>query len=724
MSARDLLVEIGTEELPPKSLLALSQSFAAGVGAGLAAAALRHGRIEPFATPRRLALLVRRLAERQPDQELKRRGPPVTAAFDSGGAPTRAATAFAESCGSTVAALGRVTEPKGEFLYYSGTKPGAATATLLPGIVRAALEQLPIARRMRWGAGAAEFVRPVHWIVLLYGGDVLPARILEVDAGRITRGHRFMAPEAITLKSPASYARRLEKAGRVVADFAVRRERIRTGVVALAQQHGVQAIVTDALLEEVTALTEWPVPIAGRFEQRFLALPPEVLVATLEDHQRCFATRSPDGSLSPVFIAVSNIDSRDPAEVRAGNERVVRPRLADAAFFWEGDCRQTLASRRDGLRAVTFQAQLGSYYAKTERVARLAHALAASVGAPAPDCERAARLCKSDLLTGLVGEFPELQGVMGGYYARHDGEPREVASALAEQYLPRHAGDVLPATRVGTVLALADKLDTITGIFAVGQRPSGTKDPFALRRAALGVLRIVLEQRLDLDLPALISAALAAVRTDVAAVAAARAAATPASPANPAIAPAAPHRAAGGDSVPTEVYDYILERLRAHYLDSGTGVTAEMFDAVLDKRPASPLDFDARLRALGEFLRLPDAAALASALKRIANILRKAELAEDAATAAPRAELLREPAEQALAQALAALRPGVERALAARDYTGALRQLAALRPRVDAFFDSVLVMAEDRELRMSRLALLAGLRELFLRVADLSRLPG
>jgi len=726
VSVRDLLVEIGTEELPPKSLPALSQAFADAVAAGLAAAGLRHGRLQSFATPRRLALLVRRLAERQADQQQKRRGPHLAAAFDAAGTPTRAAVAFAEACGTTVAALGRVTEPKGEFLFYSGSKPGAATAALLPAIVQAALEQLPVARRMRWGAGTAEFVRPVRWIVLLLGREVVPARILEVDAGRITHGHRFMASKPIVLTSPASYARRLEQAGKVVADFAVRRERIRAGVVALAQQHGTAAVVDAALLEEVTALVEWPVPIAGRFEERFLTLPPEVLVATLKDHQRCFPTRAPDGSLSPLFIAVSNIESRAPSQVRAGYERVVRPRLADAAFFWDTDRRHTLASRRAALKAVTFQAQLGSYYAKTERVARLALAIASLTGAPAQECERAAQLSKSDLLTGLVGEFPELQGVMGAYYARHDGESRDVAAAMAEQYLPRHAGDALPATGVGTVLALADKLDTITAIFAVGQRPSGTKDPFALRRAALGVLRIALEQRVDLDLPSLIAGALTAVRADLAAVAAARATASaPGPPGAPVAQPAAEaqHATTAGDAVAQEVYDYIFERLRAHYLEGDSGVSAEMFDAVLARRPASPRDFDARLRALGEFLRLPDAAALASANKRIANILRKAGPA-GTDTAAPRAELLREPAERALADALAALDPPVARSLAARDYTGALRELAALRPQVDAFFDQVLVMTEDAAVRGNRLALLAGLRALFLRVADLSRLPG
>ncbi len=709
MSTRDLLVEIGTEELPPKSLQALSQAFGDGVVAGLVAAGIAHGRVQLYAAPRRLAVLVRRVAERQPDQDVKRRGPPVSAAFGADGAPTRAAAAFAESCGTTVAALGRITEPKGEFLYHTGVKAGAATTTLLEGIVAGSLERLPIAKRMRWGSGTAEFVRPVHWVVLLYGREVVPARILGIVAGNRSRGHRFMAPREIVLRSPASYAARLEKAGKVIADFAVRRERIRSGVLALAAEHGAEAVMSDALLDEVTALVEWPAPIAGRFEERFLELPPEVLIATLQDHQRYFPVREPGGRLVARFITVANIASRAPEEVRAGNERVVRPRLADAMFFWDQDRRQSLAARREALKAVTFQAQLGSYYQKSERVQKLAVALAATVGADPQECGRAAQLAKCDLLTGLVGEFPELQGTMGAYYARHDGEPADVATAMAEQYLPRFAGDALPATGVGTTLALADKLDTIVGIFAIGQKPSGTKDPFALRRLALGVLRIVLEKRLELDLAALAAEALSLARADIAAVAAGRAEAGKAA------------AAAATGPVAAEVYDYVFERLRAYYLDSGAGITTEMFDAVLDRRPPSPLDFDARLRALGAFLQLPDAAALASANKRIANILRKAE-----GGAAPTLEagLLALAEERALAGALQAMTPPVEALLAQRDYRGALQRLATLRPEVDAFFDKVMVMAEDRAVRANRLHLLAAVQRLFLEVADLSRLPG
>jgi glycyl-tRNA synthetase beta chain len=717
MSTRDFLVEIGTEELPPKSLPALSKAFTDGIVAGLAAAGIAHGKVHPYAAPRRLAVLVRRVAERQPDQQIVRKGPPVKAAFDATGAPTRAATAFAESCGTSVDALGRIAEPKGEFLQYTGTKAGSETKTLLAGIVQGSLDRLPIAKRMRWGAGTAEFVRPVHWVVMLFGSEVVPATILGVAAGDTTRGHRFMAPKPIRLSSPAAYARRLESAGKVLADFAVRRERILAGVTALAREHGVEAIVSEALLDEVTALVEWPVPLAGRFEERFLELPPEVLIATLQDHQRYFPTRETDASagatatgarrLTPVFITVANLESRDPAQVRAGNERVVRPRLSDAAFFWDSDRRQSLAARRDLLKDVTFQAQLGSYFDKAERVKALARAIAPLAGADAAEAARAAELSKCDLLTGLVGEFPELQGTMGTYYALHDGEPADVAAAMGEQYLPRFAGDGLPATGVGTALALADKLDTIVGIFAIGQKPSGTKDPFALRRAALGVLRIVLEKRLDLDLPATVAGALERARADVARVASAKGGAAPTA------------------DVATEVYDYVMERLRAHYLEGSAGVTTEMFDAVLDRRPASPLDADARLHALAAFLKLADAAALASANKRIANILRKADEAAGGAAGAPlRPDLLQQEEERRLHDALASVRPEATRLFDARDYTEGLRRLAALRPAVDAFFDRVMVMADDAAVRANRLALLREIRQLFLRVADLSRLPG
>jgi len=717
MKTRDLLVEIGTEELPPKSLAALSRAFTDGIVAGLDAAGLKYGKVTPFATPRRLALRVARLAERQGDQRVKRKGPPVTAAFDGNGMPTRAATAFAESCGTGVESLSRVEEPKGAFLFYEGVKPGADTASLLPGIVQASLDKLPIAKRMRWGSGSAEFVRPVHWVVMLFGKDVVPCTLFDIAAGDTTRGHRFHAPRPIKV-TPSGYDRKLESTGRVVAGFADRRERIREGVTALARELGGQAVLEEPLLDEVTALVEWPVPVAGRFEDRFLALPPEVVIATVQDHQRYFPVRDERGRLTSWFITVSNIESRDPAQVRAGNERVVRPRLADAAFFWDSDLKKPLEDYRTALAEVTFQKQLGSLLARSDRVAALAERIAEIADADPTLARRAADLAKCDLMTAMVGEFPELQGLMGRYYAAAGGEPAEVAAAIEEQYRPRFAGDELPATGAGTALAIADKLDTIVGIFAAGQKPTGAKDPFGLRRAALGVLRILVEKGLDLDLVSLVDIALEAVRADMHAVAAQKAGPRDA---NTVVATgsflALPER----DPVATEVYDYIMERLRAYYVEGGHGITTEMFDAVLAKRPASPLDFDARIRALADFLSLPDAASLAAANKRIANILRKAE---DEVPVRVDPSLLQHTAERRLATELEALREEVESLLEARRYEGALRRLATLRPHVDAFFDGVMVMAENPAVRANRLALLAALERLFGETADLSRLPG
>jgi glycyl-tRNA synthetase beta chain len=690
---RDFLVEIGTEELPPKSLLALADAFAAGIGKGLDEAGLVHGAVERFATPRRLAVRVRRLVERQPDRAVERRGPPLKAAFDAQGAPTQAALAFARSCGVEVAALEHLETPKGVWLVHRGTEAGAHTASLLPGIVQASLDALPIARRMRWGAGEAQFVRPVHWVLMLFGREVVPCMILDVPSGDLSRGHRFMAPKPLRIASPAGYVSTLHKRGRVLADIHERRETIRQGVNAEAARLGGEAVISEALLDEVTALVEWPVPLAGRFDAQFLELPPEVPIATMQDHQRYFPVRDASGALMPWFIAVANIESSDPRQVVAGNERVVRPRLSDAAFFWSTDRRQRLDARVEGLKRVTFQTQLGSLHDKAERVRTLSKAIAGAIGGDSRLADRAAELAKCDLITAMVGEFPELQGLMGRYYAQHDGEHPEVCEALREQYLPRFAGDELPATPTGMALAIADRLDTIAGIYATGQKPTGTRDPFGLRRAALGLLRTSIERRLDLDLQLLIEQALAAL---------------------PFAAPAGCAR---------EVYDYVIERLRAYYVegDAGFTVTTEMFDAVLATRPASPLDFDARLRALVEFLRLPEAQALAAANKRIANILRKAtEPVGDRVDA----DRLLDPAEQILGEQVEAVGRQVEPRFKAREYTEALKSLAVLRDAVDAFFDSVMVMADDPTLRANRLALLKRMQGLFMHAADLSRLPG
>jgi glycyl-tRNA synthetase beta chain len=709
---RDFLVEIGTEELPPKSLLILSAAFADGIARELDSAALTHGTVEAFATPRRLAVRVRRLAEAQPDRAVEKRGPPVKAAYDAQGAPTQAALAFARGCGVDVGSLERIETPKGEWLVHRGTEIGAGAQTLLPGIVQRALDSLPIARRMRWGAGSAEFVRPVHWVVMLFGKDVIETEILGVQSGNLTYGHRFMAPKAIRLAAPSAYVSALRRRGRVLVDIHERRETIRQGVAAVASRLGGTAVIDDALLDEVTALVEWPVPLAGRFAERYLELPPEVPIAAMQDHQRYFPVRDANGRLAPAFVAVANIESREPQQVVAGNERVIRPRLADAEFFWQTDRKSTLESRCETLERVTFQRELGSLHDKGERVRALAGRIAGSIGADVAAAERAAQLAKCDLVTTMVGEFPELQGVMGRYYARHDGERAEVAEALLEQYLPRYAGDALPATRTGMALSLADRLDTIAGIYTIGQKPSGTRDPFGLRRAALGIMRMAIERRLDIDLRALIVQAVDAARADVARLAMERS--------------QTPPTLGDSETVCDEIYDYVFERLRAYYLEGNQAaslpaVTTETIDAVLATRPASPLDFDARLRALVEFLALPDAQALAAANKRIGNILRKSV---DAIPAQIDTDLLNDPVEQILGEQVLAIARDVEPRLARRDYTQAMRQLAALRPAVDAFFDSVLVMADDPRVRGNRLALLNRIHGLFLGVADLSRLPG
>jgi glycyl-tRNA synthetase beta chain len=698
MSTRDFLFELGTEELPPKALRDLESALRDHFVTSLAAAGLAHRGVESFATPRRLALLVHALATEQPRQQIRRRGPPVEAAFGANGAPTRAACAFAESCGVPVAALERVREGKGEFLYFGGEKPGASTVSLLPGFVQAALDALPIPKRMRWGAGSAAFVRPVHWVVMLFGSAVVEATLLGVRSGRSTYGHRFMAPSAIDLASPGEYAAALRDRGKVIADFAARREKIRNEVERRAAALGARALFSEALLDEVTALVEWPVAIDGGFESRFLELPREVLTATLQDHQRYFPLETADGRLLPAFITISNLESRDPAQVRAGNERVVRPRLSDAEFFFRQDLKIPLASRAAALDTVTFQARLGSVGDKSRRVESLSASIASKIGANVSLARQCALLAKCDLVSNMVGEFPELQGIMGSHYAAAEGLPVELAQGVREHYLPRGAGDALPATRVGLAVALADRLDTLAGIFAIGQKPTGAKDPFGLRRAAIGVLRLLIELRVDLDLRGCIDEAVAAqpVRSDTAA---------------------------------EEVHQYILERLRAYYLERRPGepagaeftTSSEQLDAVLAAAPRSPLDLDARLRALAGFLREPAAAALTVANKRIANILRKSPAG--AATHVDR-ELLREPAERALAAAVERCRGPVEQALSRRDYAAALAELATLRGEVDAFFDAVMVNDPDPALRANRLALLGEIAGLFGRIADLSRLPG
>ena len=687
---RDFLVELGTEELPPKPLHELELAFSSGVKAGLAQAGLVHGEIRSYATPRRLAVWVKRLAARQADQLVKRRGPPISASFDTSGQPTRAALAFAEACGTGFEKLQQLDEGKGPALFFIGSKAGIETMQLLPGITEAALKALPVPKRMRWGEGEAEFIRPVRWLVMLYGPNVVPARLLGIEAGNASMGHRFHATKPIRITSPAHYARALRERGHVIADFAERRAAIRADVDRHAAMHGKRALVTEALLDEVTALVEWPVVAPARFEERFLELPPEVLVSTLQHHQRYFPIEEAGGALTPWFLTVSNVASRDAAQVREGNERVVRSRLTDAAFFWAQDRKRPLQSWRESLDGVTFQAKLGSIGDKTRRVCALAAQVAAAAGADQATAERAAELSKCDLLSTMVGEFPELQGIMGSYYARADRESDEVAVAIREHYLPRGSGDEVAATPAGIAVAIADKLDTLAGIFAIDQKPSGAKDPFGLRRAALGVVRTLIERNLDLDLRALIERAIAQQPVQSGATA-------------------------------DDVYDYVMERLRAYYAEREAAITTEMFDAVLAVKPPSPLDFDSRLRALRAFLALPEAASLTAANKRIANILRKAD---SPVPSEVNVEALKEPAEVRLYDAMRSQKDAIGAATAQHEYSAAFGHLAQLRPVVDSFFDQVLVMVEDPAMRGNRLALLAQLRALFGGIADLSRLPG
>ena len=691
---KDLLVEIGTEELPPKALKRLMEAFGNGIVEGLAKADLAYGAVKRYATPRRLAVLVQELTETQPDRAVERRGPALTASFDEEGRPTKAATGFARSCGVSVDDLEKMESEKGAWLVFRSTQQGVGAAGLIPGIVQEALDRLPIPKRMRWGDLTAEFVRPVHWVVLLFGDETVDTEILSVRSGRETRGHRFHHPERLYLGEPAAYAPLLETEGRVIADFADRREAIRAQVLEAAAENGGRAVIDDDLLDEVTGLVEWPVVVVGNFDPRFLEIPAEALVSAMKGHQKYFHMVGGDGRLMPHFITVSNIDSLDLTVVREGNERVILPRLSDADFFWNQDRKRTLADRERDLGNVVFQQKLGTLGDKTARVADLAQEIAGAIGGDPQFAAEAAHLSKCDLMTEMVGEFPELQGIMGRYYAAHDGRPPEVAQALDEQYMPRFAGDALPGTATGQAVAIADRLDTLVGIFGIGQPPSGDKDPFGLRRAALGVLRIIIEQRLELDLKGLIDTAAAGYQKGNA------------------------DRVVDG-AIREQVFEFMLERLRRYYHD--IGLAPDTFEAVVERLPARPLDFDRRVRAVDAFRRLPEAEALAAANKRISNILRQAEGAIPEQVDADRLE---EAAERTLASAVERLEGLVAPLFEQGAYEEALKELASLREPVDTFFDQVMVMAEDPALRGNRLALLKRLSELFLRVADISRLQG
>lgn len=687
MSA-DFLVELGTEELPPKALKNLMNAFKENIEASLNSHELSFTSIKAYAAPRRLAVLVENLASVTPEKKEAVWGPPAAIAFDKDGNPTKAALAFAERSGFGMDGVTTANDGKVDKLVFHKTFGGDATEDCIGSIVFNALSQLPIAKRMKWGAKRVEFVRPVHWLVMLYGSEIVKTNILGLQAGRATRGHRFHYNNAIDLANASDYASVLKTTGFVVADFAERGATIKQQVEAEAKKVGGVAVIDPALLDEVTSLVEWPVALTGQFEERFLAVPAEALIASMKEHQKYFHVVDANGKLKNNFITVANIQSKDPSQIIDGNERVIRPRLSDAAFFFETDKKTTLESLRERLKTIVFQAQLGTIYDKTERVAGLAKLIAGKLNADAASAERAAQLCKSDLVTNMVGEFDDMQGIAGFYYAVNDGENAEVAAAMNEQYMPRFAGDQLPATATGAIIALADRLDTITGIFGIGQQPTGSKDPFALRRASIAVLRLLVEKNLALDLRDLLT-----------------------------FAKSQHQYLTVGDELVEQVLAYMLERFRAFFEDAN--IPAEVFQSVTAKQLSQPLDINQRVLAVNEFSKLPQAQALAAANKRVSNILAKqnAALSTEVNVA-----LLQEDAEKTLAAAVSAKAAVVAPLFVAREYTKALAALADLQQPVDAFFDSVMVMCEDQALQQNRLALLQQLRGLFLEVADISYL--
>lgn len=688
-SAENLLLELGCEELPPKSLVRLAQALADGVSQGLKAAALEFESVRWLAAPRRLALQVQALSAEQPDQSLEKRGPALQAAFDAEGKPTPAALGFARSCQVEFEALQRLETDKGAWLVYRSQQPGKSLQELLPAILQQAIAALPIAKPMRWGNQATEFIRPVHWLTLLYGKEVLPVSLLGLTAGRISYGHRVHTPQAIELAHADQYQQAL-LAAKVRVDFEQRCQFIRAEIERLATEHQAIARIDEPLLAEVANLVEWPVALVGQFEAAFLAVPKEALMLTMQDNQKYFPLLTASGELLPRFVFIANIDSSAPEKVIDGNERVIRPRFSDAQFFFNDDRKNRLDSRLDALKQVVYQQKLGSLYDKSGRLSALSAEIARLLGADPDLARRAGWLAKCDLLTRMVYEFPEVQGIMGRYYAQHDGEPEAVAQALAEQYLPAFAGDVLPASDIGTALALAERLDQLVGIFALGQKPTGDKDPFGLRRAAIGLLRILIEQQRDLSLTVLLDLALARLPAGL--------------------------LSADSAQLRQELLDFLLGRLKAWYQEQG--VDTSVILAVLASQPECPLDVARRIEAVQQFRHLPQAQSLAAANKRVSNLLEKAA---DVGLQV-QAELLVEPAEQQLWQQLQALEASLVPLFEQRQYQAALQQLAALQTPVDAFFEQVMVLCPDLALRQSRLAMLARLRALFWRIADISLL--
>ncbi|ATA19855.1 glycyl-tRNA synthetase beta chain [Gibbsiella quercinecans] len=686
MTQQTFLVEIGTEELPPKALRSLAEAFAANFTAELDNASLEHGAVTWFAAPRRLALKVANLSAAQADRTVEKRGPAIAQAFDAEGRPSKAAEGWARGCGISVDQAERLKTDKGEWLLYRAHVKGLSAQELLVDMVSNALSKLPIPKLMRWADKETQFVRPVHTVTLLLGEQVIPGTILGIESGRTLRGHRFMGEAEFTINNADQYPQILLERGKVVADYAVRKAIIKRDAELAAQKIGGKADLSESLLEEVASLVEWPVVLTAKFEEKFLAVPAEALVYTMKGDQKYFPVYDAAGKLLPNFIFVANIESKDPQQIIAGNEKVVRPRLADAEFFFNTDRKQRLEDNLPRLETVLFQQQLGSLRDKTDRIQALSGWVAGQIGADVNHATRAGLLSKCDLMTNMVFEFTDTQGVMGMHYARHDGEAEDVAVALNEQYQPRFSGDDLPHSLVACSLAIADKMDTLAGIFGIGQHPKGDKDPFALRRAALGVLRIIVEKNLPLDLQTLAEEAVRLYGDKLT-----------------------------NANVVDDVVEFMLGRFRAWYQEEGHAV--DTIQAVLARRPTKPADFDARVKAVSHFRTLDAAAALAAANKRVSNILAKSS---DTLNDEVQASVLKDPAELQLATHVVVLRDKLQPLFAAGRYQEALVELAALREPVDAFFDSVMVMAEDNDVRVNRLTLLSKLRELFLQVADIS----
>ncbi|RVU84181.1 glycine--tRNA ligase subunit beta [Leucothrix sargassi] len=685
----DLLIEIGTEELPPKTLNKLSAALTSHFAASLKEANLEHGEVTPYSSPRRLAIMVKDVAAFQADQLVEKRGPALKAALDKDGNPSKAAQGFARSCGVEFDDLQQIETSKGTYLNFKQEVKGLSATELLPDMLNKALVALPIAKRMRWGNSDTEFVRPVHWIVFLLGDTVVDTEVLGIKAGRESRGHRFHHPDSITLNTATDYIPALEKAF-VMADQPSRREKVRLQATEAAKALGGTAEIDVDLLDEVTNLVEWPVAVHGNFSEKFLEIPQECLISSMQDHQKYFPVVDDNGKLMPHFITISNIESTDVEVVRDGNERVIAPRFSDAAFFWEQDCKTPLIERREATKKIVFQQKLGTLFEKTERVALLAGDIAKQLGENVDHAVRAAQLSKCDLNSDMVYEFTDLQGIMGRYYALSDGEPESVAYALEEQYKPGFAGDSIPEHMTGKILSLSDKLDTILGIFAIGQKPTGTKDPFALRRAALGALRIIIEGNLALDLRELLATAANGLQDKV-----------------------------DAKEATETTYQYIMERLRAYYQDQGVG--SDVVEAVAAMDISVPVAFEHRVKAVNVFKALPEAVPLAAANKRIANILKKLE---KPVTDTVNSALFVETQETALYDVIKQQQTKLEPLVADNNYQEALLSLAAIRPEVDAFFDDVMIMSDDEALKNNRLALLTELRALFLQVADLSSLQG